>query len=113
MVSGPCRLKFVKYSNALPANCPTAVALGNPLQNAILPLVAMTITVECAKQFEGRWFAEVPQLPGVRAYGATRDAATERALSLVYGVLENERRQGVQHSDTPDLFGRASERLSA
>jgi predicted RNase H-like HicB family nuclease len=70
----------------------------------------MTLTVECAKQFEGRWFAEVPQLPGVQAYGATRDAATEQALSMVYRVLENERRLGMQHSDTADVYGRESER---
>ncbi|MEI9941108.1 MAG: type II toxin-antitoxin system HicB family antitoxin [Pseudomonadota bacterium] len=69
----------------------------------------MTLTVECAKEFEGRWLAEVPQLPGVHAYGATREAATEQALSMVYGVLENERRLGV-HSDSMDLFGRQSER---
>jgi hypothetical protein len=70
----------------------------------------MTLTVECAKDFEGRWFAEVPQLPGVRAYGATRDAATEQALSMVYRVLENDRRLCVQPSDTADVFGRESER---
>jgi hypothetical protein len=52
----------------------------------------------------------VPQVPGVRAYGNTRDAATEQALSMVYRVLENERRQGVQRSDTADVFGRESER---
>jgi len=71
--------------------------------------LAMTLTVECVKEFEGRWLAEVPQLPGVHAYGPTRDAATEQALSMVYGVLENERRLGVR-SDTADLFGRQSER---
>ena len=70
----------------------------------------MTLTVECAKEFEGRWYAEVPQLPGVHAYGATRDAATEQALSMVFRVLENERRLGVEHPDTADIFGRQSER---
>jgi len=70
----------------------------------------MTLTVECAKEFEGRWFAEVPQLPGIRAYGATRDAATEQALSMVYRVLENDRRVGVQRSDTFEIYGRESER---
>jgi predicted RNase H-like HicB family nuclease len=70
----------------------------------------MTLTVECAKEFEGRWFAEVPQLPGVRAYGTTRDAATEQALSIVCRVLEDERRLGVQRSDTVDVYGRESER---
>lgn len=74
-----------------------------------MPLVAMTITVECAKGFDGRWFAEVPQLPGVQAYGATREAATQQALSLVFGVLESDRELGV----TPvpvEVYGRQSER---
>jgi predicted RNase H-like HicB family nuclease len=70
----------------------------------------MTLTVECAKEFEGRWLAEVPQLPGVYAYGATRDAATEQALSMVYHVLENERRHGVQRADAAEVYGRQSER---
>jgi len=70
----------------------------------------MTLTVECAKEFEGRWLAEVPQLPGVHAYGATRDAATEQALSMVYHALENDRRQGVQHADAAEVYGRQSER---
>ncbi len=70
----------------------------------------MTLTVECAKEFEGRWYAEVPQLPGVHAYGTTRDAATEEALSIVYRVLEAQRRQGVANVDTADVYGRQSER---
>jgi predicted RNase H-like HicB family nuclease len=89
---------------------PSNLALATAKAGAILNVVAMTLTVECAKEFEGRWFAEVPQVPGVRAYGNTRDAATEEALSMVYRVLENERRLGVQRSDTADVFGRESER---
>ncbi len=70
----------------------------------------MTLTVECVKEFEGRWLAEVPQLPGLQAYGATRDAATELALSMVYRVLEEERRLGLQHADAAEIYGRQSER---
>ena len=70
----------------------------------------MTITLECAQQVEGRWLAEVPQLPGVQAYGTTRDAAAEEALAMVYRVLDDARRQGVPRSDTADVFGRQSER---
>jgi len=73
-------------------------------------LVAMTITLECAQEFEGRWLAEVPQMPGVQAYGMTRDAAAEQALAMVYRLLEDARRLGVQRTDTADVFGRESER---
>jgi len=70
----------------------------------------MTLTVECEEQLEGRWFAEVPQLPGVHAYGETRDAATEHALSLVYRVLENARSSGKERADAAEVYGRQSER---
>ncbi|HEX2673692.1 MAG TPA: hypothetical protein VHM25_22595 [Polyangiaceae bacterium] len=70
----------------------------------------MTITLECAQETTGRWFAEVPQIPGVHAYGCTRDAAAEEALSMVYRVLDDARRLGLQRAETADVFGRQSER---
>ena len=36
---------------------------------------------------DGRWIAEVPQLPGVLAYGATRDEAMSRVQVLALRVL--------------------------
>lgn len=80
------------------------------MSSAILPLVSMTITLECAQENTGRWFAEVPQIPGVHAYGVTRDAAAEEALAMVYRVLDDARRLGVQRAETADVFGRQSER---
>ncbi|MET0790393.1 MAG: type II toxin-antitoxin system HicB family antitoxin [Polyangiaceae bacterium] len=70
----------------------------------------MTLTVECEQEFEGRWFAEVPQLPGVHGYGPTRDAATQEALSLAFRMLEDESRLGVKRAETDELYGRQSER---
>jgi hypothetical protein len=70
----------------------------------------MTITLECAEESAGRWLAEVPQIPGVHAYGTTRDAAAEEALAMVYRVLDDARRLGVQGTETADVFGRESER---
>ena len=70
----------------------------------------MTITLECAQEITGRWCAEVPQIPGVQAYGTTRDAAAEQALAMVYRVLDDARRLGVNRTETADVFGRQSER---
>ena len=86
------------------------VGLGSGTSSAILTPVPMTLTVECEQEFEGRWFAEVPQLPGVKGYGTTRDAATEQALSLAYQMLEDESRLGIQRADADELYGRQSER---
>jgi len=32
--------------------------------------VAMNFEIECEREDDGRWLAEVPQLPGVLAYGS-------------------------------------------
>ena len=36
-------------------------------------------TIEIEREADGRWIAEIPALPGVLAYGATRDEAIARA----------------------------------
>ena len=37
------------------------------------------LTVDVEREQDGRWIAEVSDLPGVLAYGDTRDEAIERA----------------------------------
>jgi predicted RNase H-like HicB family nuclease len=47
----------------------------------------MPMTVEVEQEDDGRWIAEVPELPGVLAYGTTRQEAVERVQSLTLRVL--------------------------
>ena len=47
----------------------------------------MNFEIECEREDDGRWLAEVPQLPGVLAYGSTRDEAMARAQVLALRVL--------------------------
>jgi predicted RNase H-like HicB family nuclease len=47
----------------------------------------MPLTVEVEQEDDGRWLAEVPELPGVLAYGRTRDDAVSRAQALALRVL--------------------------
>jgi predicted RNase H-like HicB family nuclease len=47
----------------------------------------MNYTIEAELEDDGRWLAEVPQLPGVLVYGATRDEATSRAQVLALRVI--------------------------
>jgi predicted RNase H-like HicB family nuclease len=47
----------------------------------------MNFDIECERGDDGRWLAEVPQLPGVLAYGATRDEAMAKAQVLALRVL--------------------------
>jgi predicted RNase H-like HicB family nuclease len=48
---------------------------------------AVDFSIECEREDDGRWLAEVPQLPGVLAYGATADEAMAKAEILALRVL--------------------------
>lgn len=47
----------------------------------------MDFSLECEREEDGRWLAEVPQLPGVLAYGDTADEAMAKAEILALRVL--------------------------
>jgi predicted RNase H-like HicB family nuclease len=44
-------------------------------------------TIETEKEKDGRWLAEVLELPGVMAYGKTRSEAQAQVESLALNVL--------------------------
>ena len=46
-----------------------------------------TFTIQHEQEEDGRWIAEVPELPGVLAYGATADEAMAKAEVLALRVL--------------------------
>ncbi|MGO9461089.1 MAG: type II toxin-antitoxin system HicB family antitoxin [Rhodomicrobium sp.] len=47
----------------------------------------MRLTIKTHSEDDGRWIAEVPELPGVLAYGATREEAMAKAQALALRVL--------------------------
>jgi predicted RNase H-like HicB family nuclease len=47
----------------------------------------MKLSIESEREDDGRWLAEVPELPGVLAYGSTRDEALAKAQVLALRVL--------------------------
>ena len=47
----------------------------------------MTFNIATEEEEDGRWIAEVLELPGVMAYGATRDEASANAQALALRVL--------------------------
>ena len=47
----------------------------------------MKFTIEHEREEDGRWLAEMPELPGVLAYGATEDEAMAKAEVLALRVL--------------------------
>ena len=47
----------------------------------------MNLSIECEKEDDGRWIAEIPQLPGVLCYGSTADEAMAKAEVLALRTL--------------------------
>ena len=47
----------------------------------------MHYNIEYEREEDGRWIAEVPELHGVMAYGATADEAMTKAEALALRVL--------------------------
>jgi predicted RNase H-like HicB family nuclease len=44
-------------------------------------------TLDCEQEEDGRWIAEVVELPGVMTYGASRDEAILKAETLALRVI--------------------------
>jgi predicted RNase H-like HicB family nuclease len=53
----------------------------------------MNFTLECEQEEDGRWIAEVPELPGVLAYGSSSADAMSKtevlALRVIADKIEN------------------------
>lgn len=47
----------------------------------------MQLTLTIDREDDGRWIVEVPELPGVMVYGATRSEAVAKAEVLALRVL--------------------------
>ena len=47
----------------------------------------MNFTIECEEEVDGRWIAEIPQLPGVLCYGYTANEAMAKAEVLALRAM--------------------------
>jgi predicted RNase H-like HicB family nuclease len=54
----------------------------------------MTLTVEYEQEEDGRWLAEVLELPGALAYGQTAEEAVAKAQALALRVLADRLEHG-------------------
>jgi len=52
------------------------------------------LSVEIDREEDGRWIAEVPDLPGVMMYGQTREEAVARVQALALRVLADRLEHG-------------------
>ena len=61
------------------------------------------LRIETEKEQDGRWIAEVPALPGVLAYGATKAEAGAKVQALALRVIADRLENGEQLP--PELSG--------
>jgi predicted RNase H-like HicB family nuclease len=54
----------------------------------------MNYSVELEQEVDGRWIAEVPELPGVLVYGATANEAAVKAEMLALRVIADRLEHG-------------------
>ena len=75
----------------------------------------MNYAIEFEQEDDGRWIAEIPALPGVMAYGASRTDAECKVEAMALRVIadrmerENSTMTGV-HFATASVSGRARKR---
>ena len=64
----------------------------------------MNLQVEIEKEEEHRWIAEIPDLPGVLAYGNTRQEAIAGAKALALRVFADRLEHGENVPEMATLF---------
>jgi predicted RNase H-like HicB family nuclease len=62
----------------------------------------MRFSIQLARETDGRWIAEVPELPGTLVYGTTTDDAVAKVKALALRVVADR----LDHGEAgPDLEG--------
>ena len=64
--------------------------------------------LDIEQEADGRWIAEVPDLPGVMSYGQTRQEAMDKAKALALRVLADRLEHGEQIPELSGVFAVAS-----
>jgi predicted RNase H-like HicB family nuclease len=54
----------------------------------------MHLSIECEEEIDGRWIAEIPQMPGVLCYGRTASEALSKAQILALRTLAEQLEHG-------------------
>lgn len=68
----------------------------------------MNLQIEVDREQDGRWLSEVPDLPGVMAYGGTREEAIARVKALALRVLADRLEHGEEVPEFAGVFAVAT-----
>jgi predicted RNase H-like HicB family nuclease len=60
--------------------------------------------IEIDREENGRWIAEVPELPGIMVYGRTRGQAISKAEALALRVIADRLDHGESIPELDELF---------
>jgi predicted RNase H-like HicB family nuclease len=60
--------------------------------------------IEIEKEEDGRWIAEIPDLPGVMVYGDSRNEAIAKAEALALRVLADRLEHGEEIPELKEVF---------
>jgi predicted RNase H-like HicB family nuclease len=60
--------------------------------------------VETEREDDGRWIAEIPEMPGVMTYGSTREEAISRAKALALRVMADRLEHGEEIPELKEVF---------
>jgi predicted RNase H-like HicB family nuclease len=63
----------------------------------------MKFTIEYEREEDGRWIAEVVELPGVMAYGKSPDEAMAHAKALALHIVADRLEQGETAAQLSDV----------
>ncbi|MCX6636876.1 MAG: type II toxin-antitoxin system HicB family antitoxin [Acidobacteria bacterium] len=61
----------------------------------------MQLTIRLLRETDGRWIADISELPGVTVYGRTPEEATLKAKALALRVVAEE----IEHGEMPPGAG--------
>jgi len=64
----------------------------------------MKLRIDLEQEEDGRWIAEIVELPGVAVYGLTEDEAVNRVRALALRVVADRLEHGEQVPILDELF---------
>ena len=62
--------------------------------------------IELEREEDGRWIAEVPDLPGAMVYGQTREEAVAKVEALALRILADRIEHGEETPELGHVFAR-------
>ena len=68
----------------------------------------MNLHVETEQESDGRWIAEVPEIPGALSYGPTQVEAVAKAKALALRVLADRLEHGEAVPEMSNVFSVAA-----